>query len=175
MSLNLECSSLFSTMSCVCYMSSVRTQLRTSRGRHINTTSGRCSYPACTLLEALTPSVWTGASWANLGQDSGSKLWELGFTHSDAETCLYVHQEEWQVFSLAVYTDYLPLAVNPLDLMDSVKVKLSSGFKMRDLEEAKYILGIESKQNHALWSNFISSCQYWRALTCLPDNMYELL
>ena len=34
--------------------------------------------------------------------------------------------------------------------MDTIKMKLSSSFKMQDLEEAKYALGTEIKQNHKL-------------------------
>ena len=78
------------------------------------------------------------------------KLGELGFIHLDAETCLYVFQKDGQVCFLVVYVDDLLLAATTRKFMDSIKAKLSASFKMRDLGEAKYILGIEIKRNRKL-------------------------
>ena len=44
--------------------------------------------------------------------------------------------------------------------MDSIKAKLSASFKMRDLGEAKYILGIEIKRNCKLQTISLSQSQY---------------
>ena len=44
--------------------------------------------------------------------------------------------------------------------MDSIKAKLSSSFKMQDLGEAKYILGIEINCNHTLQTISLSQSQY---------------
>ena len=44
---------------------------------------------------------------------------------------------------LVVYVDDLLLAATTRKFMDSIKAKLSASFKMQDLGEAKYILGIE--------------------------------
>ena len=44
--------------------------------------------------------------------------------------------------------------------MDSIKAKLSASFKMQDLGEAKYILGIEIKRNHKFWTISLSQSQY---------------
>ena len=43
--------------------------------------------------------------------------------------------------------------------MDSIKAKLSSSFKIQDLGEAKYILGIEIKHNHTLQTISLSQSQ----------------
>ncbi|KIJ06565.1 hypothetical protein PAXINDRAFT_35872, partial [Paxillus involutus ATCC 200175] len=44
----------------------------------------------------------------------------------------------------------LLLAASSRKFMDSVKAKLSVAFKMRDLGEAKYILGIEINRDRKL-------------------------
>ena len=44
--------------------------------------------------------------------------------------------------------------------MDSIKAKLSASFKMRDLGEAKYILGIEIKKNCKFQTISLSQSQY---------------
>jgi len=48
--------------------------------------------------------------------------------------------------------------------MNSIKAKLSTAFKMRDLGEAKYILGIEIKRNHKLRTISLSQSQYSRTV-----------
>ncbi|KIJ15153.1 hypothetical protein PAXINDRAFT_38949, partial [Paxillus involutus ATCC 200175] len=45
-------------------------------------------------------------------------------------------------------------------LVDSIKAKLSASFKMHDLGEAKYILGIEIKRNRKLHTISLSQSQY---------------
>ena len=92
------------------------------------------------------------------------KLGELGFTYLDAETCLYVFQKDGQVCFLVVYVDDLLLAATTQKFMDSIKAKLSASFKMRDLGEAKYILGIESKRNRKFQTISLSQSQYSRTV-----------
>ena len=75
------------------------------------------------------------------------KLGELGFFHLDAETCLYVFQKNGQICFLVVYINNLLLAASTQKFMNSVKAQLSAAFKMQDLEEAKFILGIEIKRD----------------------------
>ena len=103
------------------------------------------------------------------------KLGELGFTRLDAETCLYVFRKNGQVCFLVVYVDNLLLAATTQNFMDSIKAKLSASFKMWDLGEAKYILGIEIKRNRKLRTISLSQSQYSRTVlertgmsTCKP-------
>ena len=65
-----------------------------------------------------------------------------------------------QVCFLVIYVDDLLLAPSSQKFMDFIKAKLSSSFKMWDLGEAKYILGIEIKCNHAPWTISLSQSQY---------------
>ena len=92
------------------------------------------------------------------------KLGKLGFTRLDAETCLYVFRKDGQVCFLVVYVDDLLLAAITRKFMDSIKAKLSASFKMRDLGEAKYILGIEIKRNRKFQSISLSQSQYSRTI-----------
>ena len=92
------------------------------------------------------------------------KLGELGFTRLDAETCLYVFRNDGQVCFLVVYIDDLLLAATTWKFMDSIKAKLSASFKMRDLGEAKYILGIEIKRNRKLQTISLFQSQYSRTV-----------
>ena len=92
------------------------------------------------------------------------KLGELSFTRLDAETCLYVFRKDGQVCFLVVYVDDLLLAATTQKFMDSIKAKLSASFKMRDLGEAKYLLGIEIKRNRKFQSISLSQSQYSRTI-----------
>ena len=71
------------------------------------------------------------------------KLGELGFTHLDAETCLYVLQKDGQVCFLVIDVDDLLLAARSRSHINTIKEMLSSTFKIHNLGEAKYLLGIE--------------------------------
>ena len=88
------------------------------------------------------------------------KLRELGFTRLDAETCLYVFWKDGQVCFPVVYVNDLLLAATTRKFMDSIKAKLSASFKMWDLGEAKYIVGIKIKRNHKLQTISLSQSQY---------------
>ena len=103
------------------------------------------------------------------------KLGELGFTRLSVETCLYVFRKDGQVCFLVVYVDDLLLAATTQKFMDSIKAKLSASFKMQDLGEAKYILGIEIKRNRKLQTISLSQSQYFHTVlertstsTCKP-------
>jgi hypothetical protein len=68
----------------------------------------------------------------------------LDFTRLDAETCLYVYRaSDGGICFLVVYVDDLLLAASSRALMNSIKLKLTSQFKMRDLGPASFMLGLE--------------------------------
>ena len=88
------------------------------------------------------------------------KLGELGFTHLDAETCLYVLRKHGQVCFLVVYVDDLLLEASSRSYMNSIKEMLSSTFTMHDLGEAKFLLGIEIQRDWRLRTISLSQSQY---------------
>jgi hypothetical protein len=88
------------------------------------------------------------------------KLRELGFTRLNAEMCLYVHRKDNQVCFLVVYVDDLLLAASSWVFMDNMKEILLTAFKMKDLSEAKYILGLELQRNRKEGKISLSQKQY---------------
>ena len=59
-----------------------------------------------------------------------------------------------------VYVNDLLLATTTQEFMNTIKAQLSASFKMQDLGEAKYILGIEIKRNQELQTISLSQLQY---------------
>ena len=103
------------------------------------------------------------------------KLEKLEFFHLNAETCLYVFWKNGQICFLVVDVDDLLLAASTRKFMDFVKAQLSAAFKMQDLEEAKFILGIEIKRDCKLWTISLFQSQYSQTIlehtgmsTCKP-------
>ncbi|RXW14669.1 hypothetical protein EST38_g11187, partial [Candolleomyces aberdarensis] len=81
----------------------------------------------------------SGRTWNKTLDQS---LLSMGLVRLDAETCLYVYKEDGEVCFLVVYVDDLLLAATSRPFMNKVKAMLSSRFKMKDLGEAKFILGM---------------------------------
>ena len=105
--------------------------------------SGYC-WRLCHSIYGIKQVSWT---W---NKTLDKRLGELGFTHLDAETCLYVLWKSRDVCFLVVYMDNLLLAASSRSYMNSIKEMLSSSFKMHDLGEAKYLLGVEIQRDRKL-------------------------
>lgn len=90
------------------------------------------------------------------------KLGEVGFTRLDSETCLYVLRDDKskEYCYLVVYVDDLLLAATSRRFMNKVKHTLSSMYKMRDLGEASYILGIKITRDRTTGVTTLSQTQY---------------
>jgi hypothetical protein len=88
-------------------------------------------------------------------------LGDLGFAHLDAKTCLYVFPDkDGGLCYLVVYVDNLLLAATSRKLMDKVKSKLKSRFRMHDLGPALFILDLEIKRDCKKRKITLSQCQY---------------
>jgi hypothetical protein len=88
-------------------------------------------------------------------------LGDLGFARLDAETCLYVFRDkDGGLCYLVVYVDDLLLAATSRKLMDKVKSKLKSRFRMHDLGPASFILGLEIKRDRKNRKITLSQRQY---------------
>ncbi|KAK3888840.1 hypothetical protein Pcinc_007106 [Petrolisthes cinctipes] len=74
-----------------------------------------------------------------------SSLRELGFVQTSGDPCIYVNLEEF--FIVAVYVDDIILACNCDDKVRKVKDSLASQFKLKDLGELQYFLGVKVVQN----------------------------
>lgn len=110
------------------------------------------------LNRALYGLKQAGRTW-NIMLDK--KLKSLGFQCLDAKTCLYVYQDDkGQLCFLVVYVDDILLAATSRAFMNIIKAKLHGAFKMRDLGEASYILGMAIQRDRPNWSIYLSQKQY---------------
>ena len=78
-------------------------------------------------------------------------LESLGFAQSSADPCVYVKSSDPMVI-IAVYVDDLPILAKTEADMTNVKNCLASQFKMKDLGEFRYCLGVSAE-----WSGDRSS------------------
>ncbi|KAK4327573.1 hypothetical protein Pmani_001980 [Petrolisthes manimaculis] len=74
-----------------------------------------------------------------------SSLRELGFVQTSGDPCIYVSLEEFVI--VAVYVDDIILACNCDDKVRKVKDSLASQFKLKDLGELQYFLGVKVVQD----------------------------
>ncbi|KAK3880875.1 hypothetical protein Pcinc_014673 [Petrolisthes cinctipes] len=74
-----------------------------------------------------------------------SSLRELGFVQTSGDPCIYDNLEDF--FIVAVYVDDIILACNCDDKVRKVKDSLSSQFKLKDLGELQYFLGVKVVQD----------------------------
>ena len=69
-------------------------------------------------------------------------LKQLGFKESGADPCVFVRQNKEKLVIIAVYVDDLILLAETLDEMQAMKKSLSDTFRMKDLVNLQYCLGI---------------------------------
>jgi len=80
----------------------------------------------------------------------------LGFTRSKADHCLYFKLIGNCVNYLVLYVDDMLLVGNDKEIIQDLKIQLSSKFDMKYLGATNYILGMEIKRDQAkrkLWLN----------------------
>ncbi|GKA89147.1 retrovirus-related pol polyprotein from transposon TNT 1-94 [Tanacetum coccineum] len=65
------------------------------------------------------------------------------FKKNVVDQCIYLKLSGSKVFILVLYVDDIILASNDLNMLYEAKSFLSEYFKMKDLEEASYVIGIE--------------------------------
>ncbi|KAJ3546984.1 hypothetical protein NMY22_g1838 [Coprinellus aureogranulatus] len=111
----------------------------------------------------------SGRTW---NRTLDQNLLDMGFVRLDAETCLYVYRKGKEVCFLVVYVDDLLLAATSRHYMDNVKSMLSGRFKMEDMGEAKYILGIRIRRDRPNRAIYLSQENY----TCVvADALHGML
>jgi hypothetical protein len=87
-----------------------------------------------------------------------------GFTTLEADQCVYVKRQPKTVIIIALYVDDLLIASNnPTDLTQ-FKRDLAAEFKMEDLGEANFILGVKIERNRTTRSITIGQSAYVTAL-----------
>lgn len=76
----------------------------------------------------------------------------IGFDQCNADRCIYVRRKDRDVVYLLLYVDDFLIASNNEELLHEIKNNLMLKFKMRDLGEALYFLGIKiTRSTHGLF------------------------
>jgi len=117
------------------------------------------TYPdkVCRLLQALyglkqAPKMW----YAKLN----AFLKSQGFDNIDPDTCLYLRTDDGKIIIVLVYVDDLLLVGSSMEAINKIKKALRNRFEMKDLGEAKVILGLEISRDKALGTLKLSQGKY---------------
>jgi hypothetical protein len=92
-------------------------------------------------------------------------LVSLGFRHSEYDHSLFTKSQNGSFTALLVYVDDIILTGNSLSSIESVKNFLHATFKIKDLGDLKYFLGLEVSRSH----KGIHLCQRKYALDILSE------
>jgi len=83
-----------------------------------------------------------------------------GFDNIDPDACLYLLMDEGEIIIVLVYVDDLLLAASSLAAIYKIKDALHKRFEMKDLGEAKFILGLEIRRDKAFGTLKLSQSEY---------------
>jgi hypothetical protein len=70
-----------------------------------------------------------------------------GLKQSDADPCMYIKKEGADILVVVLYVDDLMIAGNNKKMIDAFKEEISNRFKMKDLGELRWMLGMEIIRN----------------------------
>ncbi len=85
---------------------------------------------------------------------------ELGFISSKNDPCLYVNHQSTSLLLIGLYVDDLLIAGSNKAKISLIKKELTSRFEMKDLGQAKVMLGIEICRDRMNRQLFISQSEY---------------
>lgn len=85
---------------------------------------------------------------------------EMGLKPNDADECVYTGLILGFVVIIALYVDDLLIASPSMETMDRVKAELSSRFRMKDLKEARMVLGFEIHRDRAKQLLYLTQSAY---------------
>ena len=83
-----------------------------------------------------------------------------GFTRSEADHSLYIKQTSEYLLIVLIYVDDLIILASLLEKLAWLKAKLNAEFKMSDLGELMYCLGVEFKRNRKARTITMSQKKY---------------
>jgi hypothetical protein len=95
-----------------------------------------------------------------------SAILKQGFVQSKSDYSLFTRTQGTTFIALLVYVDDILLASNNIEAVHSLKASLHSEFKLKDLGNLKYFLGLEVARSN----KGISLCQRKYALDILSDS-----
>ena len=115
----------------------------------------------CKLDKALYGLKQAGRTW---NQKINKTLQASGFTALDADLCVYKCEKGFAFIIISLYVDDLLLFSNDLSALTSFKAALATQFAMKDLGEAKFVLGIEIIRNRGQRTIALSQASYTRGV-----------
>jgi hypothetical protein len=86
----------------------------------------------------------------------------LGFKQSEYDKCLYVRNQDGKRVYILLYVDDFIIASKDLQEMTNIKTKLKGKFKMKDLGNLRYFLGIQIMRTE--YSMHLSQAAYVESL-----------
>ena len=85
---------------------------------------------------------------------------DFGFKQSTADPCLFIRFENDELATIVTQVDDFSIAADDLSLMTEIKKHLGSKFKIRDLGELKWFLGLQVTRDRPNRSLTISQSAY---------------
>ena len=90
---------------------------------------------------------------------------KFGFHENKMDECVYIKTSGSKVIFLVLYVDDIFIASSDLTLLQTTKELLSTSFDMKDLGEAKFVLGIEIIRDRTERALSLSQRQYVDRIT----------
>lgn len=96
--------------------------------------------PVCRLRKSIYGLKQASRQWYSM---LSTALLDAGFVHSTADFSLFLKHHESHFMAVLVYVDDLVIIGDDLHDIDSFKVTLDTRFKLKDLGDLKFFLGLE--------------------------------
>lgn len=116
----------------------------------------------CRLLRSLYGLKQASRQW---NAKLNAALLHIGFTQSKSDPSLFTRGKDTSFIALLVYVDDIIVASARLDLIQELKQFMDSTFKIKDLGNLSYFLGIEAHQS----TEGLNICQRKYALEILNE------
>jgi len=100
----------------------------------------------CRLRHPIYGLKQSGRAWHKLTIFVSQKLKQIGLNKSKIKPCVYTGKIDNYNVIIVVYVDILLLATKSINVMRKLKLDLSKHFKIKDLELASEILGVQIKR-----------------------------